>query len=397
MLTKYPDRIKILLDKYLKGTLSQEEREEFMREFNRQRNDPIFLDALSQMAEQFPADEKYDPSRWEGMISAILNHESPVVVAKNRFRWLYRVAAAVLLLLISFGSWYGYRHFKDRSLAAGATMTINKDSGDVLPGGNKAFLTLANGSHMVLDSLHNNRGLLQQHAGIFKLNSGSIVYSPDQNKKEPLAFNTLVTPRGGQYQLVLSDGSKVWLNSASSVRFPVSFTGKTREVSLTGEAYFEIAQDEDKPFVVNVGSVKINVLGTRFNVMAYADEKFANATLVEGAIKVVTATGARKLVPGQQINLSNDGKINWVKEMDVEEAIAWKNGLFDFTDADIPTIMRKLARWYDIDVEFRNGIPSGQITGKIPRDTKLSTVLKMLELSGMHYAMEGHKVIIFKN
>lgn len=395
MSTTNTDHIRILLDKYLSDSLTPEEYDELMSELSEEDNSRIFLEALSQKATEFPSDEKYDPSHWEEIISGILNHEKTIVIPKHRFHWFYRVAAAAVLLLVGFGAWYGYIRTKDHLPVAG-TITKGNSSGDVLPGGNKAILTLSNGTQMVLDSQHTNPGLLQKYNGTFQLNVGSIAYNSNRNTAAPVTFNTLVTPRGGQYQLILADGSKVWLNSSSSIRFPVSFSGKNREVSLTGEAYFEIAKDENKPFVVDVGHMKINVLGTQFNVMAYADEDYSNTTLVEGAVKITTASGARKLLPGQQINLNHHGDINWVKNIDVEEAIAWKNGLFDFVEADIPTIMRKLSRWYDIEVEFSGGIPSGQITGKIPRDTKLSNVLKMLELSGVHYAIDGHKVIIFK-
>lgn len=391
---KEVSHFKELLIKYIDDTITDEEFDEFLQKLEEEKNSRDWLDAFSQVAKEFPPDEKYDPARWEDVVSKILMKKNLARSAKPSFKWLYRVAAAILFFIIGFGAWYGFRHAEDKLSGANVASAITRSSGDILPGGNKAVLTLSNGSRIILDSLHTDTVALHKSVGMVQLNPGVINYRSDRNKRASVVYNTLSTPRGGQYQLVLPDGSKVWLNSASSIHFPVSFSGSTREVSITGEAYFEIARNENKPFIVKVGDMAINVLGTRFNVMAYSDEAFSKTTLLEGAVKIVTHNEARMLSPGEQINLNKAGEIKWIKQVDVDETIAWKNGLFDFSDADIPSIMRILSRWYNIEVEYKNGVPPGQITGKIPRDTRLSNVLKMLELSGVHYEMTGQKIII---
>src|SRR5699024_5260550 len=204
--------------------------------------------------------------------------------------------------------------------------------------------------------------------------------------KTDIAYNSLTTPRGGQYQLTLPDGTKVWLNAASSIRYPTAFTEHERQVKITGEAYFEVAKDAHKPFIVTVDNMEVKVLGTRFNINAYADETTINTTLLEGSVKVVSSTdNIRSLIlnSGQQVQLDKVGQMELVKNADVGEVSAWKKGLFVFHSDELPAIMRRLSRWYDVEVEYKNNtVPTTHFTGAIQRDVNISEVLKMFELTG---------------
>jgi ferric-dicitrate binding protein FerR (iron transport regulator) len=197
----------------------------------------------------------------------------------------------------------------------------------------------------------------------------------------------------------LADGTKVWLNAASSVRFPVAFTGKERKVEITGEAYFEVAKDKTKPFRVKANSSEIEVLGTHFNVNAYDDEASIKTTLLEGKVKISVPVSGRKssyksLFPGEQAEISKDGKIKVKGHADTEEAVAWMNGHFQFKSADIKTVLRQIARWYDVEIEYRGNIDL-HFTGQLTRNENVSKVLNELMLTGeVHFKIDGRKIIV---
>lgn len=269
----------------------------------------------------------------------------------------------------------------------------HKFKNDVDPGGNKATLTLADGSVILLDEAKN--GLLAQQgaAKVIKLD-GKLLYNPDVNITGQIVYNMISTPKGGQYQLELPDGSLVWLNATSSIRFPTSFTEKERRVEITGEAYLEVAKKPSKPFVVTVNGSEIRVLGTHFNINAYGDEDNLRTTLLEGSIKFIDGNSSHILHPGQQSQLRKDRTVKVVSKVDVDEVVAWKNGLFSFENAGIETIMRQLARWYDVDVDYRGRIDDLFIA-EMHRNIKLSDVLKALELTGkVRFEIEGKKIIV---
>jgi ferric-dicitrate binding protein FerR (iron transport regulator) len=264
-----------------------------------------------------------------------------------------------------------------------------------VPGSNKATLTLANGTVIVLEDEKNGVLSQQGNAKILKLNSGQLAYNTARQPAagSPAAFNTLSTPRGGQYQLTLADGTVVWLNAASSITFPAAFSGKERSVTLSGEAYFEIAANASQPFIVKVGNMQVKVLGTHFNVMAYGDEQTMNTTLLEGAVKVAGATGEVLLQPGQQVKMDHAGALR-VVAANLDEVIAWKNGIFSFNNAGIEEVMRQIARWYDAEVVYPDGIPQDRFQGEINRNADISTVLKILETSGVKFTVRGHKILV---
>jgi ferric-dicitrate binding protein FerR (iron transport regulator) len=219
-------------------------------------------------------------------------------------------------------------------------------------------------------------------------------YNTLKNKSSEVLYNTISTPRGGQYELMLSDGSKVWLNAASSLRFSASFVGKERKVELLGEAYFEVAKNAAMPFKVKVHGMEVEVLGTHFNINSYDNESMIRTTLLEGSVKINKNNSSSLLKPGQQAQMNKAGEIKIINNVDVEEAIAWKEGKFQFDKADIHDIMRQLARWYDVDVEYK-GTVSSHFGGTISRDVNLSQVLNMLHLTGeVNFQIQDKKVLV---
>jgi transmembrane sensor len=262
------------------------------------------------------------------------------------------------------------------------------------PGGNKAILTLANGEEIVLDSAQNGKIAQQGATTIIKLN-GRLGYNTGNANSGELLYNTITTPKGGQYEIVLPDGSRVWLNSASSLKFPTAFKGKERQVELTGEGYFEIEKNAHMPFSVSINKLKVQVLGTSFNTMAYTDEGVINTTLLEGAVAVSEGDLVKRLLPGQQAKLSSGDHRLTVGKADIQKAVAWKNGLFEFDNTDLATIMRQLARWYDVEIIYRVTPDKTPLGGSISRSLNLTEVLNLLEANGInHFKIEGKKIIV---
>lgn len=314
-------------------------------------------------------------------------------IAKSRRRRmtvvLISAAAAVAVLAVSL--WVFRTERTANQLIQGIVMH------DVPPGGNKAVLTLANGKQIVLDS--NANGILGQQGNtrVINLSAGKLAYKLGKGNtgtNKQLQYNTLTTPRGGQYQVALPDGSKVWLNAESSLKYPTGFSGRQRIVKLTGEAYFEVAENENMPFKVELNGMEITVLGTHFNVMAYENEKNITTTLLEGKVKVTEAGKSKLLKPGQAASFDKASQRFSVAAANMEQAVAWKNGYFDFRDATLKTVMRQLSRWYDVEVHYQADIPVRRFTGQAPRDLNLSDVLKILATSGIHFSIENKRIIV---
>lgn len=256
---------------------------------------------------------------------------------------------------------------------------------DVPPGRNRALLTLSNGSTIVLDSASTGQIAREGGSVVKKAADGQVIYTPEKTTlPQPVVYNTMSTPRGGQYQVALPDGSRVWLNAESSITYPTVFSKTERNISITGEAYFEVKKNEKRPFTVRTPSDKITVLGTSFNVNAYSDEPASKTSLVEGSVRI----NDKILRPGQAYI---EGK---VVVTDIEQDVAWKNGVFAFSHADIKAVIRQLARWYDIEVEFEGVIPGDQFSGDIKRNLPLSKVLSVLANYGIRYTIEDRKVRI---
>ena len=318
-------------------------------------------------------------------------------------------AAAAILLLLASGSYFFFGNQEAKKEVA--VITKNVPVNDVAPGGNKAVLTLADGSAIILDSAQNGTLSSQGNIKIIKLDDGQVAYDrsgSSSSGKAGVGYNTISTPKGGQYQVTLSDGSKVWLNAASSLRFPATFSGKERKVELTGEGYFEVAPLTPKggqkkvPFIVAVASplgdgkgMDVEVLGTHFNINGYSDENAIKTTLLEGSVKVVKGNETKIIVPGEQASVnSSDYEINVKQQIDLEQVVAWKNGNFQFDRANIQSVMRQISRWYDIDVEYQGSV-SQHFGGTISRNVNISDVLKMLEMTGgVNFKIDGKKVIV---
>ncbi len=304
--------------------------------------------------------------------------------------WQQLSIAASILILLTTGLLF---HFIKNEPARQA-VAKNVGKPDLSPGGNKAILTLSNGQSIVLNGATNGILAKQGNTDINKVSSGAISYQGTSNMApaDAVIYNTATTPRGGQFQFILSDGTKVWLNSASSIKFPVAFNGNERKVELTGEAYFEVAHDAKRPFRVISNQQQVEVLGTHFNINAYSDEDVINTTLLEGSVKVTSANTAITIVPGQQAQFK-DGKIN-VATVNADDAVAWKNGLFNFNDSSIEEVMKQLSRWYDVDIKYEGQLPSRRFSGEISRNVNASQILDILSFKKIHYRIEGKSIIV---
>jgi ferric-dicitrate binding protein FerR (iron transport regulator) len=262
------------------------------------------------------------------------------------------------------------------------------------PASNRAMITLVDGSKVYLDSAGSGQLAMQGKVHLIKTADGKIVYRPDvKEQSEELIYNTITNPRGSKVvDMTFADGSRVWLNAGSSVTFPVAFTTNERKVSITGEAYFEVAKDPLKQFIVDANGITTKVLGTHFNINSFSDEENIKVTLLEGSLKVSNSKDEVLIKPGEQVISKEQLTIN--KNADLEDVMAWKNGYFYFENADLKTILRQFARWYDIEVGYEGSIPKREFAGKIQRDLNLSQVLKVLEKSGVHFKLENNKLIV---
>lgn len=296
----------------------------------------------------------------------------------SRSIFKFSSAAAIILILCGAAYFWLNRPKQERSSTTTALSESLKSAEEILPGSEKAVLTLSNGKKIPLGA--GNEMLVDSGVQI-KKEDGELIYS----ESNIVAFNTMTTPRGGQYKLTLPDGTKVWLNAASSVTYPTTFTGNERRVNITGELYFEVARNASKPFIVETGTSSIRVIGTHFNVNAYEDESDMKTTLIEGVVKIDEVV----LKPGEAFS---HGRIE--TDVDVSQAIAWKNGVFNFHKMPLSTAMRQLARWYDIDVVYENKIPNFLIFGEMGRDLNLSQVLEILSEMNVRYKMIGRKLVI---
>lgn len=316
-----------------------------------------------------------------------------VVTMRRRFFWKW--AAAAILIIVSITGYFTlFNDNRKNDLVHNKEQEKNTIP-DIAPGQNKAVLILADGSKIVLDSA--SIGKLPQQGNTVVLNKdGQLVYNGKANSNKEVIYNTLATAKGETYSLTLTDGTKVWLNSASSIRFPVIFIGRERKVEIKGEAYFEVAKNANMPFIVKSGDAEVQVLGTHFNVNAYDDESFIKITLQEGAIKVFASSTrtSQLLSTGEQAQVNKKGEIGLIKNADVDAAVAWKNGFFDFNNADLTTVMRQLVRWYDVEVVYEGSVAKREFGGKLGRDLQLSQVLKILEKSEVHFRIEGKKLIV---
>lgn len=388
-----------LLDKWVKSEISPDEATELM---NYLQEDGSNRPLLQKMKEDFKGsadlDAAVDPAMSERIRKELLkNIQQPPVIdireRRNKFNPLS--VAAAFLVLVGLGLVLRFTLFNNdpqKQPLSGEKPAVEQQS-DIAAGRYKALLTLANGEKIVLDSASAGQLASQGNTTIINKN-GHLVYNPDKASPDEVIYNTLSTARGESYQLILADGSKVWLNASSSIRFPASFVTNERSVEISGEAYFEIAKDKSKPFRVKVNDMTVEVLGTHFDINSYGDEATINTTLIEGSVKVSKGNKTLLLAPGHQSQLQPNGNLNLVKNVNLDEVIAWKEGNFHFESADISSILRQFARWYDVEIVIEGKLKPRKFFGIVSRSSSLASVLTMLKANDVHFRIEGKKLIV---
>jgi transmembrane sensor len=381
------ERINILIKKYRDNTASAAEREELLQWYR----ENAYQDA------EFPESEE---ATGEAMLARLNSETRPVKTKVHYFKW---VAAASVILILGIGGLFIAKMTRDKAGIGGRQMVNNQ----IQPGGNKAILTLANGKKISLTDAGNGQIANQNGIKVTKAANGQLVYTIiDRLANLPAAtagkqvdatdFNTIETPKGGQYQVVLPDGSKVWLNAYTSIKFPVSFNNqKERRVELSGEAYFEVAHNKELPFRVVTTRQTVEVLGTHFNVNAYADDASTKTTLLQGLVRITAASRSAIINPGQQARLTNTLDVS---EVNTGEAIAWKNGYFNFDDEKLENIMRSVSRWYNVDVVFQDQSLRNETFGAVTtRFASITTLLKMMEQTGdARFSIQGSTITVSK-
>ncbi|UYQ94140.1 FecR domain-containing protein [Chitinophaga horti] len=370
-----------LLEKYLNDDLSQEELSRLLDSLQDENLRRQWESAIGGMLANPQLHGLSDRAQMDRVRKAILR--------KPLYRRLLPYAAAAAVLFLAAAGLF----YMNVTPTVKPLMPTAQQAPAVLPGGNKAMLTLADGSQITLDSAGNGAIASQGNVQVIKLNNGQLAYQAN-GAKQAAGYNTLVTPRGGQYRIQLPDGSEVWLNAASSLRFPTVFDGPEREVQLKGEAYFEIAQNSQQPFRVKVDDMTVQVLGTHFNVMAYADEQHVRTTLLQGAVKVMQGSSSLHLRPGQQAEARGTQALQLREGVNLEQVVAWKNGYFQFNHEPLEGVLRQIGRWYDAEIVYEGKVPDREFGGQISRNSSITEVLKMLELTNVRFRVEGKRIVV---
>lgn len=383
----YSEEMLALAEKLIDGTITPEERTRLFDWYDRFDDTTLTLEADQAVAFSRLKNE---------MLQDIRGKIKPA----GKLRYIVRAsAAAAVLLLLATGGWLALHTRATPQLVTSTPAKNTSRTNDIAPGSNKAMLTLADGSTVILDSARMGNLAKQGNAEVIKRGDGQLQYTSTDAPPATMVYNVLSTPRGGQYRLKLQDGTDVWLNASSSIRYPTAFLGKERRVEITGEAYFEVAKNAEMPFRVSVKdpadgkSTEIEVLGTGFDVNAYKDEKDLRTTLVEGSVKVTSGVEAVTLKPSEQA-ISSGSQLRKMALENTEQTIAWKNGYFEFDNADIPTIMRQISRWYDVDVEYQSKGSEDRFSGRFSRNVSLAVVLQILHTSGVQLLADDKKIVI---
>lgn len=372
------NRLHFLLQQYKNNHASPEELEA-LRDLL---NDPSFekeaIQWLEQRLYETPEAIGYSEERLHAILASIRSGEASIPAKKVRFMRRYGwAAAAVILVMVGLMQYWFSAEVSPKN-------AVSPPSVDIAPGHSGAVLHLSDGSTVVLDSAQNGTVAILGKVQAIK-EDGTLKYTGSTNEE---IYHTVSTNKGRQWQMTLADGTKVWLNAASSIRYPLSFTGNERSVEITGEVYFEVTHNEARPFKVKVRGQVIEDLGTIFNVNAYADEDALRTTLLEGAVRIGSVT----LKPGEQ-GAIKDGSLK-VSPVNTEQVVAWKNGFFSFKKTPLKEVMLQLARWYDVEVAYEGNIPDMKFGGKINRNSNASQVLTILEESNIHFKIQGKKIIV---
>jgi transmembrane sensor len=401
------DRTQLLMlaQKYLEGTASEEETRLLHEWYDAAGEEEIEMVFTNQPETEPDISQRIFAGLHEKIHGQTITAK---VRQMHRIKWV--AAASIIFVLLVTGGYLLTRRTTPQKPAIVQNTTTPPKIQDVQPGGDKARLTLADGTVIVLTDIKDGEIRKEQGISITKQN-GQLIYDASHAQMTAgsegpthhsllTTHHTITTPRGGQYQVILPDGTKVWLNASSSLQYPAAFTGNERKVTLTGEGYFEVTKNAGKSFKVHIISgdrnSEVEVLGTHFNINAYDDEADVKTTLLEGKVKVsaispvLSREQSAVLKPGEQISISQTSQLSQPFPVQTDAVIAWKNGLFSFNSMDIQTIMRQIARWYNLDVSYEGKIPATTFTWEESRNTNLSVVLKVLETGGVHFRLEGN-------
>jgi transmembrane sensor len=374
-------RINHLLKKYIEGYISEEERRELLDLYRRR---------ISKDAEYPDARESVHDRIWLRLNKEI-HHEKKSIVFSN----FWKIGIAAASVIVVFAVYILICPVIPPKISA--RKTVEKQP--ILPGTNMAILTLGNGKKILLNRANTGRLAVQGGTLITKNASGQISYQVvDGNKNsnnKDVIFNTITTPMGGQFKVTLPDGSNVWLNASSSLTYPSVFEGTERHVQLHGEAYFEVFKNKNMPFTVTADNTIIKVLGTHFNVMAYANEPCINTTLLEGSIALTSKYNQVIITPGQQAVVYRGANKIMLKEVDVENEVAWKNGYFSFENESVQTVMNKISRWYNVEIEYQGNVSHKIFGGTVSRTENITELLNYLKLTGIaKFQIEGRRIIV---
>ncbi|MEO6452535.1 MAG: FecR domain-containing protein [Ginsengibacter sp.] len=388
------ERILYLLNAYSNNKILEAEEKELFTWVNEENNYNLLQQHIQKLIEDYDSREPVPAVDWENLYVQILDKsvtQNPSSVIRPIW-WLRWSAAAAIVFLLGAGSYLYLNHPVAKNNITTAKTFKQPVKKDVAPPEkNKAVLTLADGRTIQLDSVGKGTLAHQGNVQVVKQADGQITYNGTGSEG---LYNILNVPRGSKIVTIrLSDGTQVWLNSESSLRYPASFTGTERKVEITGEAYFEVAHNAAMPFIVKKDAMEIKVLGTHFNIDTYEDEGVSKVTLLEGSIKVSKGDHQNLLRVGQQAQVNDN--IRLINGVNIEEVMAWKNGKFQFGEkADLHLILMKIARWYDVEVEYEGAVIPEQFGGEMPMNSNLSQVLEILKTSGVKFTIEGKKVIV---
>ena len=399
--------LKQLLEDYRNGKLTAEQKEAFEQLLHNKEPEALLQQLLDESLENTVAVEaeetqKFIYQRIQDQIIKADNRKRGVLVTFLSKNWLRY--AAILIVVLGIGAYLFLLNKKNNNPVVAAVKESQRST-DVAPGHDGALLTLADGTVVDLDTLHNGV-IARQNGARVVLKNGSVAYNRDGPAKKEVAYNIISTPKGRQFRIVLPDGSKVWLNAASSIKYPTVFTGNERKIEIDGEAYFEVVKDPHMPFHVMIDKDnEVEVLGTHFNINAYDDEHAIKTTLLEGRVKVgqKAKNGYEAILkPGEQAIViaspltTHHSPLTIHHSPDLDQVMAWKNGLFNFNGYDTKAVMRELGRWYDLDVVYESEPEATEMMGEIQRSLTLSQVMKVLQRIHINYRVEGRKLIIMK-
>lgn len=392
-----------LAEKWLNQTITEDELGELEQWYQQNQDNPVEIPYNFASSEQEHRERILSAIKQKATIQIVEPQSTHrlAAIATRRLQFIKYAAAAAVLVLVSTSLYLLYTgKYKNED----RQQNVAKIREDILPPKQGAILTLSNGKQIVLDSAIGN---IAHEGGVSVVNKdGSVIYNKSKARilKDEIVYNTISTPKGRQYHLTLHDGSTVWLNAASSVRFPAVFTGRERIVEITGEVYFDVVHDDARPFIVHVSSpegigMQVEVLGTHFNINSYNDDGYAKTTLLDGKVRVTSSGNIAVLKPGQQaeVDQSANQPIRILNDIDLEEVMAWKNGIFHFNNANIRSIMKQVERWYDVDIVYEVPVDNLDFSGHVGKKGNVSHILKIMELTGLvHFEIKGRTITVKK-